>query len=276
MIKLISKIFFFGLFLSLFSCDIIEAPFFESHNSEGETKENPAKVLIIDFTGHTCKSCPKAHRAIDQIKSLYGDQVVALAFHLGYFARTQNGDKFTTDFRTAEGSVLETYYEFVAFPIGLVNNLSKQSLTPYANWASQSAAIVNKQAELAISASTEFNTASSTATVIINLKDISHTGQDLKIAIYLTEDHIIDWQKDEDADPLDVENYEHNHVFRDAVASVWGEDISFESAGEEGIQMTRSLDLDDSWVPDNCNFVIFVYDSATMQIVQVEQVKVKE
>ncbi len=276
MMKLISKIFFFGLLLSLFSCDIIEEPFFESHNTGGEALENPAKVLIIDFTGHTCKSCPKAHRTIDQIKDLYGTQVIPVAFHLGYFARTQNGDKFTTDFRTEEGSVLESYYEFVSFPIGLVNDLSKQGLTPYANWASQSASIVDKQAEVAISARAEYNSALSTATVDIDLTDISLTALDLKMAIYLTEDHIVDWQKDEDADLLDVDNYEHNHVFRDAVGSVWGEDLSFDSAGNEVKQMTRSLELDNSWVPENCSFVIFVYDSATMQIVQVEKVKVKE
>jgi len=274
--KLFSIIFFFLLFLSMISCDVIEAPFLENHNSGGETKENPAKVLIIDFTGHTCKSCPKAHRAIVQIKDLYGDQVIPVVFHLGYFARTLSGDKFTTDFKTEEGYLLESFYEFVSFPTGLVNNLSKESLSPYSSWAGKSANLINDQADVDISTSAEFDSVSSIATVFINLTDLSQSISDLKLAIYLTEDHILSWQKDEDANPLDVEHYEHNYVFRDAVGSVWGEDISFENTGEEVISMTRTLEIDDLWEPDNCSFVIFVYNSATMELVQIEQVKVKE
>ncbi len=273
--KLLLKFFIIGLSLSMFSCDVIEGPFFESHDVVGEELENPAKVLIFDFTGHTCKSCPKAHKAIEQIKDIYADQIVAVAFHLGYFARTQNGDKFTTDFRTDEGLVLESFYEFVSFPVGTVNSISKESLSPYASWASESAVFIGQQADVAISGSAAINADSSKASLELEIKKQSSDISSLKLAIYLTEDHIISWQKDEDADPMDVEDYEHNHVFRGAIGSVWGEDIDFSETGSKELQFSRSIDLNESWVPDNCVFVIFVYNSESLEIVQVEQIELK-
>lgn len=277
--KLVYKLFIFGLFLSLISCDVIDGPFFENHDFGGNEIENPQKVLLIDFTGHTCKSCPKAHRTIDQIHDLYGEQVIPIAFHLGYFARAQSEGKFSTDFNTDEGSVLETFYEFVSFPIGLVNKLNKESLSPYANWASETATFIEDKADIAISASSEFTEATGIASVEIELTDVSASGlssdTNLKLAVYLVESHIISWQKDEDSDPMDVEDYEHNHVFRDAIGSVWGEDISFDGSGEDGIKVSRSLEINQSWMADNCAFVIFVYNSASMEVVQVEQITMK-
>ena len=95
------SIYLFILIAGLFfgTCDIIEGPFLEKRDFVDTTDEIINKnALILEFTGHTCKSCPKAHRTIDQLEELYGDRVISVAFHTGYFARTFSADKFTTDF----------------------------------------------------------------------------------------------------------------------------------------------------------------------------------
>jgi len=133
--SLMRKIWFSGLsFLVVFlfaTCDIVEAPFLENHDPGGGVTENPQKVLLFDFTGHTCKSCPKAHKSIDQLKQLYGKQLVPVAFHLGYFAKPLTGEKFSTDYRTPEGALLEKHFDFVAFPTGTVQTLANDQLQPY-------------------------------------------------------------------------------------------------------------------------------------------------
>jgi hypothetical protein len=45
------------------------------------------KVLVEDYTGHTCGNCPAAARMLnDTIKPLYGDRLIVLGIHAGYFA----------------------------------------------------------------------------------------------------------------------------------------------------------------------------------------------
>lgn len=271
-------VFYLAAFVAVIfgGCDVIEGPFFEETETGGEIIDNPQKVLIMDYTGHTCKSCPKAHQIIHMIKQVYGEQAIAVAFHLGYFAKPKNDGKYDTDFRTPEGEVLENYYDFVSFPIGWVNRLGKDDLIPYPSWAAETAVYVQKSASVIISASTEYNPQTRMATAIINLEDnglSSQTGN--MMAIYLTESEIISYQKDEDASPMDVADYEHKHVFRDAYGTIWGEEIDFSNSGGTGLDFVRDLEISPDWVPENCSFVIFVYDSETKEIIQAEEIKIK-
>ena len=269
-------IYLFTVFAISFSaCDIIEEPFFEDNTSGGAVIENPQKVLIMDYTGHTCKSCPKAHNTIHMIKQVYGDQIIPVAFHLGYFAKPMDDGKYDTDFRTDEGEVLENHFDFVSFPIGTVNRLGKDDLIPYPSWAAETADYVENQAQVIIEVTTSYNSATKKATAAINVAPNGTESTTLKLAVYLTESHIISYQKDEDATPMDVPDYEHNHVFRDAAGSIWGEVIDFSSGDEDGLNFVRNIEINPEWVAENCSFVIFVYDSSSMEVVQAEEVEIR-
>lgn len=257
------------------ACDVIEGAYFEETDTGGEKIKNPQKVLIMDYTGHTCKSCPKAHKTIDLIKQVYGDKAIPIAFHLGYFAKPQDDGKYNTDFRTNEGEVFEKYFDFVSFPIGTVNRLGKGDLIPYPSWAAEIADYVQNQATVIIKASASFNSDTNAASTNINLTLNGTLSENLKLAVYLTESHIISYQKDEDATPMDVSGYEHNHVFRDAVGSIWGETINFSTSDGAGLDFVRDIDVHQDWVPKNCSIVIFVYDSSSMEVLQAEEVKLE-
>ena len=147
--------------INVASCDVIQGPYLEDPDIvDPGGDEIPRNVLLLEFTGHTCKSCPKAHKTIDQIEELYGSRIVAVAFHTGYFARTFTGDKFTTDFRTPQGNEMESYFEFAVFPIGLVSSLDKNRLSSYSSWPSEAAALVEQEGALKISTSTEYDESS--------------------------------------------------------------------------------------------------------------------
>ena len=257
------------------ACDVIEGSYFEEIETDGEIMENPQKVLIMDYTGHTCKSCPKAHRTIRMIKDVYGDKVIPVAFHLGYFAKPKEDGKYNTDFRTDEGEVLENHFDFVSFPIGTVNRLGKDDLIPYPSWASETAGYVQNQAKVIIKATPRYDSETRKATAVINLKPNGSETTTVKLAVYLTESHIISYQKDEDSTPTDVSDYEHNHVFRDAVGTIWGETIDFSISGGDGLDFVRDINVNPDWIPENCSFVIFVYDSSTMEVLQAEEIEIE-
>jgi hypothetical protein len=258
------------------SCDIIEPPYTEKPLDNDTAVAAQRKVVLFDFTGHTCKSCPKAHRSIDQMLEIYGGRLIPIAFHLGYFAKPLSGD-FSTDFRTPEGAALENYFNFVAFPTGTVQNLRSDGLQTYSSWPATVAEELEVKTPLKITVVPEFVPGTLTLSAEIYIKaDEAATGP-LKYAVYLLEDGIVDWQKDEDADPMDVPDYVHNHVFRTSFSGVWGESVGDGNGLEKGVtfQSERTIVLDSAWNPDHCHIVSFVYRDDTKEIIQAESVPIK-
>ena len=252
------------------TCDIIEGPYLEKRDLVDTTNEHINKnALILEFTGHTCKSCPKAHRTIDQLAELYGDKVVSVAFHTGYFARTFSGDKYTTDFRTEQGSEMEAYFEFAIFPIGMVGNLDKSKQSSYSSWPTEASAIIEEEAVVELFTVSDYDEASGEIKIKVGLVNKATIEGDVKLAVYLVESGIISWQKDEDKDPIDVEDYEHNHVFRTSAGSVWGEGLSkSDCSTNANAQIIKQIQMDPAWVPDNCSIIAYMYDAVSREVIQ--------
>ncbi len=253
------------------SCDIIEGPYLEDNNFIDTTKDEGIQknVLILEYTGHTCKSCPKAHRTIEQLEELYSDRVISVAFHTGYFARTFSGDKFTTDFRTDQGSEMETYFKFAVFPVGVVGNLEKSKQASYSSWPSEVSAVIEDVALVDLFTVSEYNNTSGEIEIKVGLHNKSTLEGNVSLAVYLLESGIISWQKDESQDPIDVEDYEHNHVFRTSAGSVWGESLSqSDCSANANIQVIKQIQMDPAWVPENCSIVAFLYETVSRDVIQ--------
>lgn len=260
------------LVLPFASCDIIEAPFTETTDNGQPATDNPQKVLLFDFTGHTCKSCPKAHKSIDQLKGLYGDRLVPVAFHLGYFAKPMTSGKFTTDFRTSEGGLLEKYFDFISFPIGIVQTLAKEQLQPYAAWPARVSADITGNSPVKIEIIPEYLPGLNAIASIININALQTVTGPLNLAVYLVEDSIIDWQKDEDFDPMDIPDYIHNHVFRTSLNGLWGQPVGTAEGLPKGFTFSAEFSkiLNTGWKVGNCSIVAFVYREDTKDVVQAE------
>ncbi len=256
--------------LSFATCDIIEGPYLEKRDFVDTTNEIVEKnALILEFTGHTCKSCPKAHRTIGQLEELYGDKIVSVAFHTGYFARTFSGDKFTTDFRTEQGSEMEAYFEFAVFPIGMVGNLDKSKQSSYSSWPTEASVLIEEEAVVELFTVSDYNEVSGEVEIKVGLVNKVAVEGDVKLAVYLVESGIISWQKDEDKDPIDVEDYEHKHVFRTSAGSVWGEGLSqSDCSANANAQIIKQIQMDPAWVPENCSIIAYMYDAVSREVIQ--------
>jgi len=252
------------------ACDVIEGPYLENPEIIDPGDDDiPRNVLILEFTGHTCKSCPKAHRTIDQLEELYGDRIVPVAFHTGYFARTYSGDKFHTDFRTEQGAEMEKYFEFAVFPIGMVGNLDKGRQSSYSSWPSEASVIIDQESPVILLTSSEYDTSSGEIEVTVGLINKSALEGDVQLAVYLVEDNIISWQKDEDRDPIDVEDYEHQHVFRTSAGSVWGDGLSeSDCSANANVQLKKYMLMDPAWIPENCTVVTILYENVSREVIQ--------
>nr|MDQ3192314.1 hypothetical protein [Bacteroidota bacterium] len=127
--KIAKNIFYLFLFTSFIACDHIDQPLSNVQtggNNPGNTPDSVIKkILIEDFTGHTCGNCPEAANTAKQLQVLYGKKIIIVGVHSGYFAKpsTTVGLKYKTDFRTAASEAYNDLWknDVAGNPNGFVN-----------------------------------------------------------------------------------------------------------------------------------------------------------
>ena len=64
------------------------------------------KVLLEDYTGFKCVNCPAAAHEAHLLQEFYGDQMVVMGVHAGYYAEPDGSGNYTTDLTTTTGDAL--------------------------------------------------------------------------------------------------------------------------------------------------------------------------
>lgn len=298
--KFKNKIFWICLIIagSIYSCDKIDPPYTEpTSTSPIDTSANDStitrvrKVLLEDYTGHTCGNCPKAASAAETVLQLYGDKVVVLGVHAGFFsipvppaplpAGAPSGSYFM-DFRTSEGTLWDSPQNFgistVGNPNGMVNrkSFSGNRVISYTNWASAVQTILNDSADMGTKIFTEYNSATHEVNITVRGKFYNgNLSNNLKLVVLISESNIITWQTDYDATPNHVPDYNHKHILRGSVNGAWGELFAnaLTPAGTT-LEKNYTYTLNSSWNENNCSVVAFIYDEITLEILQADEVKI--
>lgn len=280
------KIFLLASFLiaALTSCDIVKAPYTTNPVAGGDTEivVKVRKVLLEDYTGHTCGNCPKAARVADQIKKDYGDKVVVLAVHAGGFA-APDPPKYLTDFRNQVSTELYDFFGLLAAgnPNGMVNRAGypNNHIKGDADWNTAVSAELAKELSAFITIKNSYDEGSRKIDTEISTEFEQSLQGDYKLAVYLVEDSIIAPQKDyTSSSPFFIENYVHKHVLRGSFnGSSQGELISSNPVkGNPAVTKKYSLSITDPSIdPSHCYVLAFVYNSSTWEVLQAEEKKIK-
>jgi thiol-disulfide isomerase/thioredoxin len=276
------------------ACDKVDAPYKEtvapppvdtSTNNNNDTTpvfDEVRKVLIEDYTGHQCGNCPLAAEKLDELKNTYGNQVVPMAVHAGFFAETA-ASPFNVDYRTTVATELDTYFgnSVAGNPNGMVNrkgypnthiqNLNAWSsiLTPY---TTQSPAVV-----LAIR--NNFSASSNIVETTVYAKFKTTLTGNYKLCVYVTEDSIVGAQTDYRLNPDVVEDYHFEHMLRASFYGTWGETVATDPIASETniIRKKYSMSLSGKLLNINhpCNVVAFVYNETSKEVIQASTKKIK-
>lgn len=297
----------FLLFISTIiftACDFVGNPYPEVNANLGDTTSCPSptflpvtshikKILIEDFTGHTCGNCPRAAKELHEIDSIYPGKIVGLALHVGGFASPSPGysgspaTAFTADYRTPVGDAYDAAFGASDFglPQGMFNRKEFDAVTQthlkfYPNWKTYAASIVTEPSVVDLQIAIDFDAA--TRKICCAVKDsfltLSTISDTLKLVVLLTQDSVIDWQ---DYIGVNMSNYVHRHMLRDAItpSGAWGESLvsGAITAGTTHIKKFAytipaaykgiSCDI------DQCHLIAFIYKVSTYEILQVEEVK---
>lgn len=254
----------------LSSCDKVSGPYTEN-NTAGTSNR---KIIIEDFTGHTCTNCPDARNAIDQLSAIYPERIIPIAIHCGSFASPwQSGVKFRYDFRTEAGNVLEAFYAIPQYPNGLVNTVAKEELSGYSSWGTKVSAYINTSSKLSMEISNTCDTSSHTISSKLKTTALSYLNKNLYVVVFVTEDSIVNWQR---SNTGDNPNYVHRHVLRKALTEPLGNQLKndgFLTDSYVESQYTFSYSGTD-WKVDKLHIVAYIYDFVTKEILQAEEKKV--
>jgi hypothetical protein len=240
------------------------------------------RVLLEDYTGHTCVNCPRAAIIARDLKEAYGDQVIIMAVHAGDFAKPFASGNYTYDFRTPAGTEWDTFFGIgaVGNPNGMVNR-RKTGSTYVVNppdWGATVSTLLAEEALVDIKVVNDYTPGEQKLCTHIRMQFRQAINKNLKLILAITEDSIVAPQKNND--PLvgatpEILNYTHMHVLRGTITSTWG--VAIASTGSvypvSVIKSYRS-EFNPDWIPENCRVVAFVYDADTREVLQASEAKV--
>ena len=257
------------------ACDIVEEPYLVPvGGGDGPgPDENVRKVLLEDYTGQKCPNCPEAAEIAHNLKTIYGEQLILLTVHAGYYA-TPDGD-FTADFRTTEGTELNTFFDIFANPLGMVNRTEYggNRVLQTGDWEAATTIQTELEAEAAITITNTYTDGIRKLDCLLETEFIETMDGTYNICAFITESSIISPQQTEQG--VDT-NYVHNHVLRGSMNGTWGDVAGEDGLAIAGTKLTNSYSytLPQGWNADNCTLVAFVYNTATNEVVQAEEKKI--
>jgi len=276
----------------LLACDVIEPPYIIEDNEADTTRfpvpdfpektEYLKKVFLEHYTGHKCGNCPRAGEEVNRLEQIYQEQLIPLALHVtDYFAGADETGYFTNDYRTPTGDDLDYYYgiEAAGLPRGLVNRAeyNAHTILVYADWEGAIEAQLSTDPLLDLQIITQYDADSNDFAAHIQIHLLQDFQNTLSLSAFVVEDSIVSAQKDYEEDPTVIEDYTHRHTLRASLNGTWGDPL-FTGSAANGQKIIKSFSaaLDVEYDPLNCSVLAFVYDAATLEVLQAEEVKIIE
>lgn len=285
MIKYIKILSVFCLFLIsfiFFSCDKIEPPFTEEILQDTVSDIVIRKILLEDYTGHTCPNCPEAAALAHEMYNNFSNRLIIMTVHAGYFAAPISAP-YNTDLRCSAGNELDNFFGIsnIGNPNGMINRdlFNNSRIINPSNWLS-AYNIQNQINEPLIKIDIQNNYISTTRLLqtTIKTKFITENTGIFKLAVYVLEDSIVSAQKNNNTQygsvPI-IYDYIHRNVLRADINGTFGENIA-EGNINSGFfcEKNYSKNINANWNENQCYVLAYVYDETSFKILQSEIKKI--
>ena len=283
-------------------CDIVTEPYgpvgdrgwnpgFDQAPVYNDTLVTKRRILLEEFTGHKCPNCPEGADIASQIQTAHPEDFLVVSIHnSGSFSKPDIHDPdhpYPSNFETETGEKLRIKYQFSSFPGGMLNrsDINGKIKISYTKWDEEVTKLIADPAYMEprfkLFIEGVYNSELGNRSVRINYKveTLKSITGNFAIVGYVLESHIIAPQTDNRLSNSYVPDYEHNHVLRVGFPGDGGGKTLFVDPSKGDV--TESLidaellftSLDDNWVPENMDVVVFMYNSDTGEIMAVEEMK---
>ena len=280
-----------GIVFTFSMCDYIVIPN-DVDTAATSTFDTTKRVALVEeWTGHVCTNCPDAARAIELLKSTYGQNFISISIHDDFFATPCNGapgspglppcaanapGAFLLDFRCPTGASYSAYHPDAPQgpPTGMVNRLgmpSQTELRQYTAWASVVDSLVQEDACTSIHIDHTYNTSTRQLGVTAWGTWLQAYTGDVRVAIMLTESGMVGWQlDDQDCNP----DFVFHDVLRECINTPGSIAGITADTGTSTIGTTWSYFLPTAYTlpatydANNCQLVAIFYDATTGEVLQ--------
>ncbi len=242
------------------------------------------RVLLEDFTGHTCGNCPRANEVAHQLEQQYGDTLVVIAAHVGYFADTTKPG-YHYDFRTPAGDELNTVFGVadLGLPQGMVSRIkpagAAQPVVSRGAWPTMIAAEAARapQQQLIVTALTDENRQNVRVKLTTKYL-VAQPGRTYRVVLNYVEDTLTRKQKDYALPaPSDIPNYLHRHIMRDSPLTTFGNLSAVSPTAGQTISTYLLYPLPDQpWARRPAHLVAYLLDATDPEAKQWRVVQVAE
>lgn len=256
------------LFLvALCSCDRInEEHYLIDYTPPIPEGKDTRSILLEDYTGMRCSNCPKAAAMASNLKGVYGQRLITVSIHAGYFATPVNG----IDLRTEAGDAYNAYFKISGNPQGVVNRMPYKGKTFYGFdiWGEAVAAIPEKTfvgMDLAIDYSPENRSYGVSLDITKYQVNVIESAD---LIFWLVEDSIVTPQVMENGKWVD--EYQQRHVLRAALNATWGENILLPSDLGSAIKIEKNeFTLPEAFDEKNCSVIALLCNKNNKEVIQV-------
>ena len=247
--------------LLLGGCDVIDDPVIPltiNYRGEGAPptfdalSSGPQHVLLEDFTAHQCGNCPPAGVLAEQLAEEHDGLVHVLAVHAGSLAAVSDAP-FDTDWTTPESNAYWDQLAAQVNPIGRVNRRGgPDEIASPNNWPA------SVDAELALAPDVHLQGAvipdpnvAEDVHLHTHITFANAVAGEVRLALLISENHLIAAQLDYQNDPEVIEDFEHNHMLRGSLSGADGLVVATDPAAGSTLQLDYTLVWNDEWVLDN-------------------------
>lgn len=265
------------LALLFWECDKINPPYLENPTGT-DTSTYQQKILLEEYTGFRCGNCPEATEIAHSLKNKYPNNLILLSVHAGGYAKPTSDH--TYDFRTPIGDELDNFFgcSRAGNPNGMVNRIgfpNKSHILREGQWENAIQNLLSNKPKLDLKLSTSFNQSTQTIFARVEIKFLEPSLPNYHLCLYLAEDSVVQYQRDDRKTPPDVDDYVHDNVLRDGITPTWGIQIS-DKPLQSGTIISKEFEYviptGKDWRINKLKVIAFVHDKDnTFEILQVDE-----
>lgn len=259
--KKIKILFYLLSIFTVFSCSdtkVIENLPEDTEGAEPVPEYFKKNVLIEDYTGTWCGNCTRVAYGIDQVL-LQTDKVVTVAIHNG-------NDPYHFENFLPLRDLIMPGSPALELPQSRLNRIITW-LSPEPSNIQQVKSLTGNNSGLGLALSSTVS--NGMIDIDVKIKFVQNYS-DLKLVVYLLEDHLIRNQANYTSyygNVNPVPNYEHNHVLRLNLTDLLGDVITESTTAGQQITKSFSIPIPTNVSnPDNISFAAFIVQSDNLSL----------
>lgn len=242
--------------------------------------DNPRNLLIMEFTGNSCANCPTGATIVEQIKEENAPgSVISVGLHPEGVHYTEPVISIHTaplkqDLRCAVATAYYKFYKPAGFPCAVFNGLQSSMSTSTGLWKQRANDALKSSTVMNIDAKSTYDENTRQLTVEYSVDFIDYVNDQLNVSVWLVENKIMGTQTMPDSKTN--LNYEHNNVLRASLNGDWGEELGKSFIDGQKIDGEASMTLQENWVAENCDVVVFIYRDDNKEVEQAISIPLSE